>query len=244
MKNTRNRLTPFLLIIFICLIWVLIGVVSAKLIQRNKDNRDIKKLKLDDELVQELYSYINDNDIILFSSKNYKVTNLPNDFIIKKAFDYMTIENIEFLPGNRFVIDYNALDGSIKRAFGPEFKYDFNNLDISVKTEFSLEENNLIFNIKYDKKTNSYIGTYKEDNSTNEVLVNHELVRATMDKNIDFKIGYIFYKNNGKYQICNNYKCDKIVKEVDSIEDYKYDQFITISLKKSNDDSYYYEYNS
>ena len=54
MKASRNRLTPFLVIILIVLIWILVSLILYKLM-RNGTFSNVKRLKLDDDLVQELY---------------------------------------------------------------------------------------------------------------------------------------------------------------------------------------------
>ena len=55
----------------------------------------------------------------------------------------------------------------------------------------------------------------------------------------------MFYKfDNDKYKICSNEKCERVVKEVENIDDYKFDSFVNISLKKASDEVYYYYKNS
>ncbi len=243
MKASRNRLTPFLVIILIVLIWILVALILYKLM-RNGTFSNIKRLKLDDDLVQELYSYITDEDIIIYSDHEYDLNTLPATYIFSKATRFMTIEDVEFTTNKQFKISYESLDSAIKTAFGPDIKYDLSKLNDTIKTNLELNDHKLLFKVKYDSVSNSYIGTYEEVTSPTPVLINHKLVMATKNDTVNLKVGYVFYKSGDKYQICDDYNCQKIVKEVDSLDNYDYEQFITVSLKKASDEVYYYNSNS
>lgn len=243
MKASRNRLTPFLVIILIVLIWILVSLILYKLM-RNGTFSNVKRLKLDDDLVQELYSYITDEDIIIYSNKEYQLDNLPDTYIFSKATRFMTIEDVAFTNNKQFKISYESLDGAIKTAFGPDIKYDLSKLNAEIKTYFELNDHKLLFNVKYDSTSNSYIGTYTEIIIPDSVLVHHELIMATKNDTVNLKVGYIFYKQGDRYQICDDYTCQKIIKEVDNLDNYEYDKFITVSLKKASDEVYYYNSNS
>lgn len=243
MKASRNRLTPFLVIILIILIWILVSLILYKLM-RNGSFSNVKRLKLDDDLVQELYSYITDEDIIIYADKEYQLDNLPDTYIFSKATRFMTIEDVALTNNNQFKISYESLDSAIKTAFGPDIKYDLSKLNSEIKTDFELNDHKLLFNVKYDNVSNSYIGTYTEIVTSDSVLVHHELIMATKNDTVNLKVGYLFYKQGDKYEICDDYTCQKIVKEVDNLDNYEYDKFITVSLKKASDEVYYYSGNS
>lgn len=243
MIKSRNRVTPFLVGILVVLVWILIFSVIYKVLKNNNSHR-IKRLKLDDDLVQELYSYITNDDIMIYSLDNYTIDNLPTNFIFRKATDFMTIEDIEMNSKNEFKISYESLDSAIKTAFGPDIKYDLSDINSSIKTNFELNDNKLLFNVKYDKNTNMYIGTYKIIKDEKEINVKKELVQATKTNTVNLKIAYVVYMNGDKIQICDDINCDKIEKEINNFDNYKYDKYVTISLKKASDDVYYYDSNS
>lgn len=243
MKKSRNRVTPFLLALLVVLVWVFIFSVIYKVI-KNNNNRRIKRLKLDDDLVQELYSYVTNEDILAYSLNKYSIDSLPSDFIFKKATDFMTIEDVELNSKNEFKILYESLDGAIKTAFGPDIKYDLSDINSSIKTNFELNDNKLLFDVKYDKDNKYYYGTYTIIKDEKEINVKKELVQATKTNTVNLKIAYVIYKNSDKIQICSDYKCDKIENEIDNFDDYKYDRYVTVSLKKASDDVYYYNSNS
>ena len=243
MLKSRNRVTPFLVAILVVLVWILIFSIIYKFI-KNNNNRRIKRLKLDDDLVQELYSYISSDDILVYSLEKYSIDNLPIDFIFEKATNFMTLEDIELNSKNEFKISYESLDSAIKTAFGPDIKYDLSNINGKIKTNFEINDNKLIFDVKYDKENKYYYGTYEIIKKEVEVYVKKELVLATKTNTVNLRIAYVIYKNSDKIQICSDYKCDKIEKEIDNFDDYKYDRYVTVSLKKASDDVYYYNSNS
>lgn len=241
MIKSRNRVTPILVIILIIVFWVFIGVLIYKL-QQNISKNKVTKLKLEDDLVQELYSYISDEDVILFSEKKYDVTNLPNSYIFSKAVKKLTIEDIIFNKG-QFIISYNALDNGIKMAFGPDMKYDLSTINDNVLTEFDLNDNNVVFNVRYNSSKKQYYGSYTLSKKSN-IQVSKKLVSATKTDTVNLEVGYVFYKYDTNYKICNDKTCSKIIKEIDNIDDYDYSKkTFTISLKKASDDIYYYESN-
>lgn len=242
MKNTRNRLTPFLVIILICLIWLMITILIYKLTIKRPVN-NVKKLKLDDDLVQELYSYVTDEDIYVYSNGKYDVSNLPNTYIFGRATRYMTTEDIEFGNQKQIKVSKESLDAAIKTSFGPDFTYDLSTLNGTIQTSFILNEKKLSFNVKYDSTSDSYIGIYSENNS-NEILVHKELIGATKTDTVNLKVGYAFYKKGTKYQICNDSKCTKIVKELDSLDNFEFENELIVSYKKASDEVYYYHSNS
>ena len=165
---------------------------------------------------------------------------MPDYYIFSKATRFMTIEDIE-IAGGQFKISFESLDGAIKTAFGPDFKYDLSNINAKVNTNFVLDDNLLVFDIKYDKSTNSYVGTYSTYTNS-DILVNKKLLSATKDKYVNLTIGYIFYKHDTNYKICNNSSCDKIDKEVNSLDDIDYSDKIVVSLSKESDEVYYYNH--
>lgn len=240
MQKTRNRLTPFLEIILMVLIGVLFFVTINKMIKNGKIV--LKRFKLDDPLIQELYLNFNDEDIKYFSTKNHSISSLDAGYIFTKATSSMTIEDIE-LGDNTFKISYDSLDSAIKTTFGPDFKYDLSSIKGEFDTYFEIDDKIMVFNIRYDKANEEYIGNYTlRDKDT--ILVKKELVQAYKNRNLKLKVGYVFYKLDGNYKICDDSKCEKIVKEVDDIEKYDYKDFVTISLRKSSDEAYYYVSNN
>ncbi len=242
MSKSRNRVTPILVFILIVLIWILVALIIYKAMSNGVFE---KKLKLNDDLVQELYSYVTDEDIILYSSNKYDINSLPSEYIFSKATKVMTLEDIE-LSNNQFTIDYDSLDGAIKTTFGPDIKYDLSNINGEVQTYLETEEEyKIILNVKYDSKNKKYYGTYSTTGKENEVKIKKSLVSATKGEYVNLKVGYVFYKfDNDKYKICSNEKCERVVKEVENIDDYKFDSFVNISLKKASDEVYYYYKNS
>lgn len=244
MKGNRNRLTPFLVIILLVLIWILISIIIFKLME-NGTIGNTKKLKLDDDLVQELYSYITLDDVKIYSSKDYDINTLPDTYIVSKASRFMTIEDIELLNNNRFVISSNSLDNFIKTAFGPDIKYDLKDIKGKVESNLELNENKLLLDMTYDKINNNYVGYYKEIKYENEVLVKKELVQATKTDTVNLKINYVFYKkNNNKYDICKDAECNKILESIDNIDDYQLKDSMIVSFSKASDEVYYYQKNS
>ena len=243
MVKGRNRVTPILVIIVIVLAWIFIGILLYKF---NKMGiiGGVKRLKIDDDLVEELYSYTTDSDIILYSQKNYSLDSLPSDYIFSKATRFMTLEDMEIGKG-QFRITYESLDSAIKTAFGPDIKYDLTKINSSIVTDFESNDHKLVFNVKYDANSKMYVGTYSLSNAVNNVQVGKKLLSATKTKTVNLKIGYVFYKHDTNYKICDNYKCEKIVSEIDNIEDYDYDDGdkITVSLRKASDEVYYYDSN-
>ena len=242
MKRSRNRVTPFLVAILVVLVWILIFSVIYKFIQNN-NRRRIKRLKLDDDLVQELYSYITANDLLVYSKKEYNINNLPIEFIFSKATDFMTLEDIELNSKNEFKISYESLDSAIKTAFGPDIKYDLSDINGKIETNFEINDKKLLFNVKYDKSNKVYYGNYETIKDTKNVNVKKELVQATKTNTVNLKIAYVIYKNGDKIQICSDNKCTKIEKEIDNFDNYKYDKYVTVSLKKASDEVYYYDSN-
>ena len=237
-RNSKNRLTPLLVGILIGLIWILIFSVIYKLIEHNK-LKNITKLKLDDDLVQELYMGVTDEDLLLYTTGKYTNVDLPVNYIFKRATMSMTIEDIEF-KNNTFKITYESLDSAIKMVYGPDFKYDLSKIDDSIESYIMIDDQYLVFNVKYDSKEDAYVGTFTKTSKNEDIKVKRELVQAYKDKNLNLKINYVIYKENGKYQICSDSKCSKIEKEVDNLDDYKSKKNITVSLKKASDEVYYY----
>ncbi len=242
MKISRNRVTPFLVAILVVLVWIFIFSVIYKFIQNN-NRRRIKRLKLDDDLVQELYSYITANDLLVYSKKEYNINNLPIEFIFSKATDFMTLEDIELNSKNEFKISYESLDSAIKTAFGPDIKYDLSDINGKIETNFEINDKKLLFNVKYDKNNKVYYGNYEIIKDTKNINVKKELVQATKTNTVNLKIAYVIYKNGDKIQICSDNKCTKIEKEIDNFDNYKYDKYVTVSLKKASDEVYYYDSN-
>lgn len=242
MKKSRNRVTPFLVAILVVLVWILIFSIIYKFIQNNNKRR-IKRLKLDDDLVQELYSYITSNDILVYSKKEYTINNLPIEFIFSKATDFMTLEDIELNSKNEFKITYESLDSAIKTAFGPDIKYDLSDINGKIETNFEINDKKLLFNVKYDKNNKVYYGNYENIKDTKNINVKKELVQATKTNTVNLKIAYVIYKNGDKIQICSDNECTKIEKEIDNFDNYKYDKYVTVSLKKASDEVYYYDSN-
>jgi len=240
-KNSRNRLTPLLVGILIGLIWLLIFLIIYKVL-RNNSLKNVKKLKLDDDLVQELYMGISDDDILLYTTGKYTNSNLPVNYIFKRATKSMTIEDIEF-KDNTFKITYDSLDSAIKTVYGPDFEYDLSKIDGSIETYIMLDGKYLLFNVKYDSNLNAYVGTYSKIDTMSDIKLKRELVQAYKDKNINLKIEYTIYKENGKYQICSDSSCSKIEKEVDNLDDYKSKKHVKVELKKASDDVYYFKEN-
>lgn len=237
-RNSKNRLTPLLLGILIGLIWLLIFLIIYKVLHHNS-LKNIKKLKLDDDLVQELYMGITDDDLLLYTTGKYTSSDLPVNYIFKRATKSMTREDIEFNK-DTFKISYDSLDSAIKMVYGLDFKYDLSKIDDSIESYIMLDDKYLKFNVKYDSTNNVYYGTYSKYDKNDEIKIKRELVQAYKKNNINLKIGYVIYKENGKYQICKDSKCSKIEKEVDSLDNYKYNKFVNVELKKGNDDVYYY----
>lgn len=237
-KNSRNRLTPFLVAILICLVWILIFEIIYKVLHNN-ELKNIKKLKIDDDLVQELYVGINNDDILLYSTGNFDLQNLPVTHVFKKATKVMTSDEIE-LNNGKFKISKVALDGAIETVYGPDFKYDLTNINGKVDTYFILDEQYLSFDVKYDKATDCFIGTYSKIDNDSDINVKRELVQAYKDKKINLKIGYVIYKQTDKYQICSDSTCSNIIKEVDTLDNYKYDSYVKVSLAKASDEVYYF----
>lgn len=242
MIKSRNRVTPILVIILIAVFWVFIGVLIYKL-QKYKSYEKITRLKLDDDLVQELYSYTTDEDIFYFSEKKYDITNLPDDFIFSKALKFLTPEDV-YMKKGQFSISYSAINSGVKTAFGPDFKYDISKINSSVLTNFEVNDNKVVFNVKYNPSTKMYYGTYTVSKN-NDIQVSKKLVSATKTDTVNLEIGYVFYKYDTNYKICNDKKCTKIIKELENIDDYDYNnKTITVSLKKASDDTYYYDSNN
>ena len=243
MVNGRNRVTPILVIILIVVFWIFIGVLIYKL-QKNRVTEEITRLKIDDDLVQELYSYTTDEDIMLYSDKKYDVTNLPSEYIFSKASRFLTLEDI-YLKKGQFYISYDALDGAIKTAFGPDMKYDISNINSNITTGIDINDRKLILNVKYNSKSKKYYGTYKFGTNKAQILVSKKLLSATKSDTVNLEVGYVFYKYDTNYKICNDKTCSKIIEEIDNIDDYDYNKkTVTISLKKASDDVYYYEKNN
>ena len=242
MKISRNRVTPFLVAILVVLVWIFILSVIYKFIQNN-NRRRIKRLKLDDDLVQELYSYITANDLLVYSKKEYNINNLPIEFIFSKATDFMTLEDIELNSKNEFKISYESLDSAIKTAFGPDIKYDLSDINGKIETNFEINDKKLLFNVKYDKNNKVYYGNYEIIQDIKNINVKKELVQATKTNTVNLKIAYVIYKNGDKIQICSDNDCTKIEKEIDNFDNYKYDKYVTVSLKKASDEVYYYDSN-
>ena len=239
MQKTRNRLTPFLEIILIVLIGVFVFVLINKLIVHGK--LGVKKYKLDDPLIQELYSGITDDDIKYLSRENHNSSSLDVGYIFTKATSSMTIEDIE-LGDKDFKISYDSLDSAIKTTFGPDYKYDLTSISGEYDSYFEIDDKRIVFKIRYDKDQQEYAGTYSYKENDN-ILVKKELVQATKTRLLNLKIAYTFYKHDGNYKICSDYKCSNIVKEVDDINNYKSDKYITVSLNKASDEAYYFDSN-
>lgn len=242
MKASKNRLTPFLIILLIILLWILFAVVMYKL-NSKKTIDNVTKLNIKDDLVMELYSYNLDEDIIFFSQSKYDVNVLPSYYIFSRATRFMTVEDVEF-SGNSFTITYDSLDAAIKTSFGPDFNYDIKDINNTIKSDLEINDKKIIFNVKYDSSTNTYKGTYSLDDNINDIKVYKKLVEATKDDYVNLKIGYIFYKENDKFDICNDYTCSSIVASVENIEDYNTNNYVIVSLKKASDEVYYYHKNS
>ena len=231
MKKSKNRVTPILVIILIILLWILAFCIFKKL---KKDN-NVKRLSLDD-------TYTTSDDIFLYSKGEYNKDNLPIDYIFAKATYFMSIEDIEIDEEKKtFKITSDYVDKYVKNAFGPDSKYDLTSINALVKTYFELNDHRLLFNVKYDANTHSYVGVYSEITDENQVLVSKKLLDSTDGDKVTLKIGYIFYKYDTNYKICNNDKCDSIVKEVDSLDNIEYDKYVTVTLTKASDDIYYFE---
>jgi hypothetical protein len=185
---------------------------------------------------------VTNDDILLYTTGKYTTSNLPVNYIFKRATKYMTMEDIEF-KSNTFKITYDSLDSAIKMAYGPDFEYDLSKINDSIETYLMIDGKYLLFNVKYDDKEKVYIGTYSKIENTSDIKVKRELVQAYKDKTINLKIEYTIYKENGKYQICSDSTCSKIEKEVDSIDDYKSKKYVKVELKKAEDDVYYFKSN-
>ena len=242
--KSKNRVTPFLVIILLVLIIVLIAIILIKMTNKNLAN--YKNLKTDDDLVMELYDNFDDYDIKLFSNKKYTTDTLPAAYIFKKATRFLTTEDVEFKENSSFVLDYDAVDSGVKTACGPDFKYDIKSIDEKITTEFEINEKKLVFDVNYDGSSNTYVGTYSEDNSFNSVKLSKKLLTAYKKGDIIYlKVGYKFYREAGeKFVLCNNSECGRDEETVAGFDDYEYKQTVLIALKKGSDEVYYYHSNS
>jgi hypothetical protein len=238
--KSKNRVTPFLVIILLVLIIVLIAIILIKMTNKNLAN--YKNLKTSDDLVMELYDNYEDDDIKLFIGKKYTADTLPSTYIFKKATKFMTLEDVEFKENTSFIIDSEAIDSGIKTAFGPDFKYNIKDINGKVVTDFEINDKKLIFDVSYDASSNTYVGTYTEDNSSSAIKLSKKLLSAYKKGDIIYlKVGYQFYKdNNGSYVLCNDSECNKTLDTVTNFEDFKYKKTILIGLKKASDEVYYY----
>ena len=244
MIKTRNRLTPFLVMILIIEFGILCFVIVHKLRTSNKIGIGIKKYKLDDPLIQELYQSITDEDIKYFAEGEHDINTLTSGYIFTKATSNMTIE--DFTLENKVVhLSYDSLDGGIKVAFGPDFKYDLSGINEKVNTYFEIDDKEVDFNIKYDNSKEEYTGNYVNKNLKNKILVKRKLSQATKNRSdeLNLTIDYTLYKFDNNYKICSDYSCEKIVKEVENIDDIEYMNSTTVVLDKASDELYYYNKN-
>ena len=242
--KSKNRVTPFLVIIWLILIIVLIAIILIKMTNKNLAN--YKNLKTTDDLVMELYDNFDDYDIKLFSNKKYSIDSLPSAYIFKKATRFLTTEDVEFKDNSSFVLDYDAVDSGVRTAFGPDFKYDLKDIDEKVTTEFEINDKKLVFDVSYDSSSNTYVGTYSEDSSFSSIKLSKKLLTAYKKSDIIYlKIGYKFYREvDGKFVLCNNSECARDEEIMSSFDDYDYKQTVLIALKKGSDEVYYYHSNS
>lgn len=239
MIKTRNRLTPFLAIILIVELGVLCFVIVHKLRVSNKIW--VKKIKLDDPIIQELYQEITDEDIEYYAEGEHDINSLTAAYIFSKATSNMTSEDFS-IENKMFYMSYDALDGGIKVGFGPDFKYDLSSINGTVSTYFEIDEKPVNFNVKYDSTKEEYVGTYIYKDLSDKVLIKKKLVQATRDRehDINLSIDYAFYKKDNKYKVCEDYKCEKIIKEVDNVDDIDTTSNMTVIYDKASDDLYYY----
>ena len=242
--KSKNRVTPFLVITLIVMIIILIVVILIKLTNKNLAN--YKNLTITDDLVMELFENYEDEDIILLSSKRYTKDSLPSSYIFRKATKFMTSEDVEFKDNKSFIIDYDAVDSGIKTAFGPDFKYDIKKINDKIVTDFELEDKKLIFEVNYDASSNTYVGTYSEDNSTNAIKVSKKLLSAYKKSNIIYlKIGYQVYREaDNKIILCEDVECTKDGDTIDTFDNYEYKKTLLIGLKKASDEAYYYNHSN
>ena len=242
MIKTRNRLTPFLVIILILELGVWCFVFVHKL--RVSEKIGIRKYKLEDPLIQELYQNITDEDIKYYAEGKHDVNSLTSGYIFSKATKNMTVEDFK-VENKMFYITYDALDFGIKIGFGPDFKYDLSSINGLVNTYFEINDKPVNFNVKYDSLKEEYTGLYSYKDLNNEIFVKRKLVQATKNRedDLNLKIEYAFYKKSNKLQVCEDYRCEKIIKEVTNIDDVDYTNTMTVVLNKASDDLYYYAEN-
>ena len=242
MKN-KNRLTPFLIISLIILIWILLAVLIFKNSKIEKIVDNEKRIKINDGLIQELYDGILDEDIKFFDTGDYTLDNLPKEYIISKATRFMTSEDI-VLGKQNFILNEDTLTNAIKMGFGPDIKYNLTNIKEIVATELYYEDKLLELNVKYDAIKKYYYGTYNFKDKEDNIKVYKSIVKATKDDYINLYINYIFYTTeNDNIYVCNDIKCtkkDKINNLSKSIFKNKYGKKIIVSYKKAGDDVFYY----
>ena len=153
------------------------------------------------------------------------------------------MDTVGYLSYVSRIISYESLDSAIKTAFGPDIKYDLSDINGKIETNFEINDKKLLFNVKYDKNNKVYYGNYEIIKDTKNINVKKELVQATKTNTVNLKIAYVIYKNGDKIQICSDNDCTKIEKEIDNFDNYKYDKYVTVSLKKASDEVYYYDSN-
>lgn len=242
MKN-KNRLTPFLIISLIILIWILLAVLIFKNSEIEKVIDNEKRIKINDGLIQELYDGILDEDIKLYDSGEYTLDKLPEDYIFSKATRFMTSEDI-VLGKQNFILNEDTLANAIKMGFGPDINYNLTNINKKVDTELYYEDKLLELDVKYDANKKWYYGTYTFKDKEEDIKVYKSIVKATKDDYINLYINYIFYvtKEDNIY-ICNNINCnkkDKINGLSKTIFKNKYSKKMIVSYKKAGDDVFYY----
>ena len=78
-----------------------------------------------------------------------------------------------------------------------------------------------------------------------DVNVYRRLVLATKTDTVNLRVGYAFYKeSNGKYEICNDENCSKLINEVSDLDSLEIKDYVTVSFVKASDEVYYYASNS
>lgn len=215
-KKSKSKLNfKFISIIVIAIfIGISIYFVSSMIFGKNGNNRFSRgiKLSLEDELVQELYSYVTygingERSIKYIKEKSVKLENFTNYEKFYYALMFATKEDFkdtgeEIFNRKTYVISNDLVKKYMKQYFGDEVSY---NLDSSLSMSFDFEMDG--FNtgvLNYDKDSGGYTITFvsKSSKDSNKVIEPYYVILDNASRESDGtiilkeKIIYISYINN------------------------------------------------
>lgn len=260
-NKKNNKDNGIFQIIIIIVISLLIGFtvyfLSSKVLGNNKNNsnnssNNSSSISIDDNLVDELYSYVSRKSNLKFIREpNLLVDNFTNKEKYYYALQFVEAKDLEVdsKEDNSYILSSDKVKEYMTKFFGSGVTYS-KNITMDYDFDFYVSTYN-IANVSYNQNKNNYSVVFSGNSLDNGVNYHKELVKASKgaDGSIILIENVLFtsVSDNGLVNIYKDYDKTMLIASVDydSFDADKYlDKGSTITYTFKNDNGNYYFYSS